>query len=140
MNGPEFNKRMRELGQRIAENALVAQRSAAMAILQAVVVATPVDTGRARSNWQVGLGVGPQDQREPYDPGGQNITQTVRAGQAIVDGHLSGSIHIANNLPYINALNEGHSPQASAGFVERSVAAGMREVRRIRLLAKRGGR
>ena len=36
-------------------------------------------------------------------------------------------VHITNNVPYIEALNEGHSPQEAAGFVQRAIARALQD-------------
>ncbi len=57
-----------------------------------LVLATPVDTSRARQGWTA------ETPSAPYEPG-----------------------IIENNVEYIGVLNDGHSPQAPAGFVETTV-------------------
>ena len=42
---------------------------------------------------------------------------------------LLRQILISNNLPYINALNDGSSKQAPAGFVDSALSKGKRAVR-----------
>ena len=49
-----------------------------------------------------------------------------------IDKHKS--IHITNNLPYIGSLNDGHSKQAPAGFVQMATLAGLAAVRGLRVL------
>ena len=95
---------------------------------------TPVDTGWAKSNWipSVGESVSsPQGSKE-------NVGQAAAAqagGQARVLGYKlnNGNVFIANNVPYISRLNDGHSNQAPAGFVQVEIEQGIRELRFIRL-------
>lgn len=87
-------------------------------ILQTLVLATPVDTGRARSEWQVSLGEPIEDEvgsiRSPQ--------QTIDDGKEVLkDRQPNGTIYIANNVPYIQRLNEGWSAQAPAGFIEKAI-------------------
>ncbi len=81
-----------------------------------LVDATPVDTGWARANWVPGLGTPSSDPvgtPEAIDSGAQS------AGSSAVLSYRFGQLaYIANNTPYIGALNAGHSPQAPAGFVD----------------------
>lgn len=100
---------------------------------------TPRDTGWARANWVMSTGV-PVD-----DPGIAQITdptpsQVIQASQRSAEAARGlsgyelkdGAIFTTNNVPYIIPLNEGHSPQAGAAFVQRSVGRALhdREVAR----------
>lgn len=76
--------------------------------------ATPVDTGHARRNWVPSVGQ-PHESEESSDA-------AHAAGVVAVLGYVLGDpLWVANNVPYINALNYGHSKQRPAGFVERAV-------------------
>lgn len=117
---------MKQKGSKIADNADRLVRRCALAIDAAVVLATPVDTGRARGNWQVEVGQAPAGELATTDKGGGG---TIAAGKAVIDGYKGGSgIYITNNLPYIERLNEGWSAQAPAGFVEQAVNVGVQAV------------
>jgi len=85
------------------------------------VLATPVDTGRARGNWLVGLNFPVEAEAESEDRGGGS---TIAAGNAdIARARAVDDIWLSNNLPYITKLNEGSSFQAPVGFVEDVVDA-----------------
>lgn len=143
-----FAVNMNRYGNNVAKNATRSKRAAAIACLQSVVLATPVGNptlwqdptakpagyvgGRARGNWFVGLGRARTGQSDTPDPSGG---ATIAAGTVEAGGTIPGqSIHITNNLPYIIPLNEGHSTQAPAGFVQNAVAAARAAVRRMRFL------
>lgn len=144
MASPEqFSKRMASLGERVAQEADRTVRAAALAADQAVVLATPVDKGRARSNWLVELDAPARTTIEAYAPGsggstaGPNTTAALAQGQPVIasyDGDRNSGIAISNNLPYIEALNDGHSRQAPAGFVKKAVQAAVKQVQGARLL------
>lgn len=128
----EFSGRIRIRAKRIEENADALVRKVALAVDTAVVMATPVDEGRARSNWQVGIGEAPEGIKEPYSPGkggdtgAANAQEAIEQGKRIIHRYTKGStIHITNNLPYIQRLNDGWSAQAPAGFVEKAVVIGV---------------
>jgi len=111
-------------------------RKVALAVDATVVLATPVDTGRARANWQVELG-GPASGE--VGRAGERFSSTTPIAQgaaaiALYKGGPNASIHITNNLPYIGRLNDGHSAQAPAGFVEQAVLRGADAVRNAQLL------
>lgn len=97
-------------------------KKTALAVDAAVVFATPVDTGRARSNWIPSLNT--PDTRT-VEPG-----QKPDAEAAISAYKLADTIYISNSLPYIQRLNEGHSKQAPAGFVDIAVRTGVATVNR----------
>lgn len=133
-----FAKRMRGLGKRIGDNADRATRRCAIAVDAAVVIATPVDTGRARSNWQVELNQPAEGTRDALDRSGQSAINEGKTKIAAYKGGGPGAeIHITNNLPYIGKLNEGHSAQAPAAFVEKAVMVGINAVKDVKLTVGR---
>lgn len=99
-----------------------------------VVLATPVGNptlwaspapagyvgGRARANWQVSIGAAASGVVAGEDAGGGS---TISEGVGTINTAPAGQpIHITNNVPHIMPLNEGHSLQAPAGFIQRAVA------------------
>lgn len=107
---------------------------AVIAIDQALVFQTPVDTGLARSNWQTGVGFIPSS--PVANRGAGAVVAEARAaarqfeqGNRREPGSGPDTIYIVNNLDYISELNRGSSRQAAASFVERAVEAGARFVR-----------
>ena len=127
-NLSDFSRRITLRGRRVAEGADALTRKVALAADQAVVSGTPVDTGRARSNWFAAIG-GPAssviDAYAPGESGGTEAANTQAAlnqAEAVISGYNSGQeIHLTNNLPYIQRLNDGYSAQAPANFVEQAV-------------------
>lgn len=98
-----------------AEQVEKAHRAVALEGLKGVVQMTPVDTGRARANWQV-------TQDEPatgvVDATDKPGATTIGAGSAKVGEAKPFSVtYITNNLPYIEKLEDGHSKQAPAGML-----------------------
>lgn len=127
---------MNKLGQTVEDNATLLVRRAALATDAAVVLATPVDTGRARSNWQASLNAPATGTREAYVEGssgssaGANAQAAIDQGKTVIGATKNGdAVHLTNNLPYIGRLNEGHSAQAPAGFVEEAIQVGLQAVR-----------
>lgn len=95
-------------------------RWVALEALRRVVMKTPVDTGRARGSWQVAVSVRPTGEVDIYDKDG---------GATIAEGSREISqvgpyepIFIANNLPYIERLESGHSKQAPNGMVATTIS------------------
>lgn len=94
-------------------------RKIAIDVFTEVVLMTPVDTGRARGNWQVAIGSIPSGTLELDDKDG---TATIAKVQADALGLKAGqSIYLVNNLEYITALEFGHSKQAPSGMVRLTV-------------------
>lgn len=82
---------------------------------------TPVDTGRARANWFVTQGA-PTDRVDLHEgakKGGVAAPIPPDVGEITGDE----SVFIINNLPYIEALENGHSKQAPAGMVKLAIQA-----------------
>lgn len=109
---PVYAARFGKLGKAIEHGVNESVKAIALAVDQAVVMSTRVDTGRARSNWLVSLGSANRQSISPYAPGKGGKTQAQNAQAAIAQGQsavasrrLQQSIHITNSLPYIGKLN-----------------------------------
>lgn len=120
-----FSEKIRQAAQNIERNSVEIQKDIAMRVLTEVVQATPVDTGRAISNWLVESGSAPSYHLDEAHTPGQsgttresNIQQTVDIGDKRIASHRKGELHITNNLDYIADLNEGSSKKAPAHFVQ----------------------
>lgn len=134
-----FGKRMKQLGANVEKNADELVRKVALAVDSTVVMATPVDEGRARSNWQVNLDAPATGVIDAYSPGkegdtgGENAREAIEQGKEQIAQYKGGTpqaaIHITNNLPYIKRLNDGWSAQAPQGFVEKAIITGVRAAR-----------
>lgn len=134
MATPEiFARRIRSIARIVEDGADRLVVETAVAVNQAVVIATPVDTGRARANWQVGIGVPVRSTTLEEDKGGQ---ATMARNTAKIRARKAGRdiIIISNNLDYIEDLNMGTSAQAPAGFVEMAVTAGLVAAARGKIL------
>jgi len=140
MSFKRFAKRMKKRANNVPREVNKVKRQVALAVDQALVLGTPVDTGTARSNWIVALGASQNETRGAYVPlvdGDQSERANAEAAMAQGKGVISQAkpgqaIHLTNNLEYIMPLNEGHSAQAPAGFVEEAVDAGCRAVKHAR--------
>ncbi|MEO0497938.1 MAG: hypothetical protein AAF141_11330 [Pseudomonadota bacterium] len=93
-------------------------RKVVLSVFGSVIRATPVDTGRARGNWQTTLDAPAREQVE-------GTTPRVGEADAVAAAAKMGKVaFVSNNVPYIGRLNEGSSKQAPAGFVEKAAQAG----------------
>lgn len=98
-----------------------ATRRLALQALSGLVLRTPVDTGRARGNWQVSIGAPRDGETGTNDRAGAG---TIAAGNAVIGQQRAFQVIVLqNNLPYITRLNEGSSQQAPAGYVEGTIAS-----------------
>lgn len=90
----------------------------ALNVDQRLVLATPVDTGRARSNWLASLD---EPRREIVAP--RSEAEAAAETLAIIEQAKEFPIiTLSNNLPYIRQLNEGSSKQAPAAFIQTAMA------------------
>jgi hypothetical protein len=138
----DFARRIRAIGKQVETGANRVKRQVALVADRELVLETPVDTGRARSNWIVSLQAPVLSEREPYAPG-QKLGRGERANaQAAIDqgaGRIvvaapGQTIFISNNVRYIGRLNDGWSAQAPAGFVQGAVMRAVSSVRGARIL------
>lgn len=70
-----------------------------------VIMRTPVDEGTARANWQCGVNQQVLAPITATDPGG---SLTISKAAAVIDaGGVGNIVFMNNNLPYIDALENG---------------------------------
>lgn len=137
----DFANRIRRRGRQVEEGVNRIVRKVALIADRELVLETPVDTGRARSNWQVSLGSPITSQREPYAPGeglgkaeGQNAAGALAQAQERIGKRRTGeTVYITNNVDYIGPLNDGTSTQAPAGFVQAAITRAVKAVRSERV-------
>lgn len=138
----DFAHRIRLRGKQVEAGANRVKREVALIADREVVLSTPVDTGRARSNWIVSLQAPILDEREPYSPGErlglgerENAQGAIDQAEGRIEVSLPGqTIFISNNVSYIGHLNDGTSAQASRGFVQTAVMLAVNSVRGARIL------
>lgn len=133
---------MRQIGRQVEVGSDALVKKVALAVDQVLVLGTPVNTGRARSNWIAQAGGPATSEIGPYSPGvglgigeGANAAAALNQGRSAIASRQPGQdIYISNNVDYIEDLNNGSSAQAPAGFVEQAVDTGRRVARRGRVL------
>ena len=92
-------------------------RKIALELLKKVTMKSPVDTGRFRANWMVGIGGADETTTD------STVNDAMMRGSIVLTGYKTlKQIHISNNLPYAAALEHGRSMQAPLGVAEVSVA------------------
>ncbi|MDP2106111.1 MAG: hypothetical protein Q8J76_08975 [Desulfobulbaceae bacterium] len=89
-------------------------RVIAMAMLNEIVLRSPVETGRFRGNNIVSVGAPVYTSTVNVDPTG---AETINQGLSAMTGlEPFTQVFIQNNLPYAVPLEDGHSKQAPAGI------------------------
>lgn len=84
---------------------------------------TPVDTGWARANWLPSVGQPKEMDSDVRDPTPAQVAARAKVSQQGLNDVLAwkledGPIFATNSVPYIGALNAGHSTQSPRGFVQ----------------------
>jgi len=107
---------MNEITMRMRDRVDERVRALTIGVFSSVIKMTPVDTGRAKGNWQCTIG----------QPASGEVTRLGESGSLmeVVDvtpRSAGGICYLTNNLPYIQKLEYGHSQQAPAGMVRVSL-------------------
>ena len=127
-----FNKALDRAFERVStEKAAQLQRVLAFNFVEKVLPMTPVDTGRARGNWQIEIGLLPTGETGVLDKTGQVTLQSAQAKldryvQEIQSSAENGSsnnasvqklqvVWVANNTPYIEVLDSGFKVSRKTG-------------------------
>lgn len=101
-------------------------RKVVLDISKGVIKKSPVDTGRFKGNWQYGTDSAPAGAVEIYDEDGRGTLAHI-AGQ--VPQQAAGHVHyIVNNLPYAQALEDGHSTQSPPGNMVASTVSEFQQI------------
>lgn len=92
-------------------------------LVKDIVLRTPVDTGLARGNWQSSLGSPPVGTLEVTDKSGRLAIKSADKVIKQIRGGSNSLFCFANNLSYIQYLEDGWSKQAPNGMVKLAVAS-----------------
>jgi len=116
----QFNKEIDDFAQRLVpEEVVKLQKKLVLEALQRIVKKTPVDTGRARGNWQTTIGESAEAALIAIDKnGGATIAKGLAA---IAELPPYSIVWISNNVNYIEFLEAGSSKQAPSGMVSLTV-------------------
>lgn len=131
-----FVRRIKLRARKIEKNTDTMVRKVILAVDQAVVLATPVDTGRARANWQPTLGdpaTGTLPEPKSSGAGLQMALEAANRIAAMYKGGQGSVVHITNNLEYIEYLNQGSSTQAPANYVGTAILVAVSVVQGVRI-------
>lgn len=102
-----------------SETVRTVQKKITFDLLAGVVRRTPVDEGRARGGWQVGVNEAPQPRPTPVDPGkkvgdptGAALTAAIPKLEKLPDYAI---VFLVNDVPYIVVLDQGLFDPANPG-------------------------
>ena len=125
-----FARRIQRRARQVETGASQMVRATALIINQVIIFETPVDTGHAVANWQIGISSPITSEIEESDPG---RTSTIERNANIIrSAPPRKDIILSNNVPYIHKLNEGSSSQAPAQFVQIAVATAVIAAKKTR--------
>lgn len=137
----QFNKELDEFMEDIPKQVVQLQKKVVLEALRRIVLRTPVDTGRARGNWQVTIAKaasGIVDNYEKVDspekrdqPPGLDVAgdEVIKKGLAAISNLPPYQVvYIANNLEYIEFLEEGSSEQAPPGGMVKVTVEELRQI------------
>lgn len=108
-----------------AGNKVAIARRVTLEMFERIVTLTPVDTGRARGNWQVSLNAPitteidlglAMRQGDVADLSAVESGQRAAAAAALAGMKEGDTPWISNAVPYIGPLDGGHSTQAPIGM------------------------
>ena len=101
----------------VPEMAEVATKKVALDVLRGAVMNTPVDTGRARGNWQVSINTPAATSSAATDKSGTNSLSKGSVQINSLPAPSGTTIWITNNVPYIERLENGWSSQKADGIL-----------------------
>ena len=114
-NLKEFNLEIDKFTESVPEKVTVLQKKIAFEAIRRIPEKTPVDTGRAKGNWQITIGSPAGAILELFDKDGNpTIAKAMAQLQNLPPYQV---VYITNNVHYIIYLENGHSMQAPAGMV-----------------------
>lgn len=131
-------KQIRVRAKYVTKNSDEFTRRVALAVAKELIVSTPVDTGRARSNWRTLLykadnilfWPAPDKPASPEEGMMRALEEAEETTREYTGGRRS--IWITNNVPYIRKLNDGSSAQAPKMFIELAVKRAQAEFANLR--------
>ena len=129
-----FDRDLKAFGKALGIEVVTVQKKVSFDLFRRLVSRTPVDTGRARSGWNIAVDhpdrsvpapiehTDMQTGKAPSPAAGEIRAAEVGTALAALKPGDYRPVWISNNLPYIVELEKGHSRQAPAGMVALSIA------------------
>lgn len=116
----KFNLELEAASKKIHGDFKQFYKAVCLEVLKRIVFRTPVDTGRARGNWQVEIGAAAAGILEVQGSEGEMADFSMRQGiQKLSDIPAFSIVHITNNVEYLYYLEyDKRSSQFPSGMVE----------------------
>lgn len=117
-----FSAQIEKFGKDASARVQQVRRGVVLKLFSAVILDTPVDTGRLRGNWQVSANQPVKNEIDREDKSGRAPIAEVERAAKESDGDTP--LFLSNNLPYAGRIEfEGYShTKAPEGMVRRNVA------------------
>lgn len=109
-----FSAQMKSFANMTEDKALKVFKRTCLDIASSVIKMTPVDSGRARGNWQPNINTFTMGTTNKLDTSGAETINTVN--DKTKELTIGKSFTLSNNLPYIERLEKGWSGQAPSGM------------------------
>jgi len=121
-SGVSFESDMKKIQKRFDKGLANATAATLLAVTTQVIKGTPVDTGRAKANWQASINRpanGTVDSTDRSARGGK----TVQAAIPVINQAVGKVYHLTNNVPYIGLLEfvPNYTKKTETGWVRKSV-------------------
>ena len=140
----DLAKRMEVAATEVKEVGNARKVEVATFMLEYLTNETPVDTSKAISEWQIGLGRPVNFEVGPYAKGKRGSTKSVSRAAAIHVGKEKlfnakpgQPVYLSNLAGYIGFLNRGSSSQHPGGFVEAAILLARKMHSAVRLVRVR---
>jgi len=104
-NAAQFSRLLNEIGPAMKGNFELVKTAVVLRLWKEIIKRTPVKTGLARANWQIGV------ERNHDEVGLTPLSPDIKKMRKV------DILFIFNNLPYIERLEAGSSTQAPVGMV-----------------------
>ena len=123
------------LSKRIPKVVALATNRVAYEMHESIIDSTRVDTSKAISNWQVSVGIGNSSYIPAHVEGKAGSTwatsrhtSLTKGGQAVKGRKVGTDIHIVNNAPYIEKIEDapGYESVAALAFRVQVAATNLR--------------
>jgi hypothetical protein len=116
----QFELALSQFAAKAGDRADQVVRQVTLEVASRIIVRSPVDTGRFRGNWRLGVGGPVSGTTELTDRDGGATNGAIAAA---LPAKAAGTVlYLTNNLPYAWALEHGHSKlQAPNGMVALTV-------------------
>ncbi len=115
-----FKREVNEFSRNLTDREFVLfHKKIVLEALSRIVQKTPVDTGRARGNWQINIGAPSRSKLDAADTSrAPGDTSTTADQISKLSGLLPFAVvYISNNVEYIEYLEDGTSKQSPRGMV-----------------------